>query len=776
MKSSAWGVSPLLVLVVAAAVLYVWGPVQSHESATLLLVTNFLLTTLVSAFIATVAGRTYLVNARTQLLAICVGMSVWGLSALVATVGGHVGNYNITIHNLGVAAAGLCHLAGALAGQRQDSRVNSPGAALALGVAAASALVGLIWMATLERWLPVFFIDGSGSTLIRTVVLTVAVATYAVAALLTTARYRATGWRFLHWYALGLTAIACGSIGLMMQSTHGSWLGWAARCMQYLGGIYMLAGTIATSREAASLGFSLEERLLLTQRTLFNQSELIRAINDNTTELIYMKDLAGRLTYANAATLRLFGIPQLSAGKPEHEYFSVPGQYASVSENDRRVIASGEIVQVEEVYTGADGRERIFQSTKTPLRNDNGDIIGVIGVSRDITAQKQSEQALLAADRRKDEFLATLAHELRNPLAPIRNGLAILARSFGDRKTFDQLAPMMERQIEHTVRLVDDLLDVSRISSGKIALKTARVRLDRIIQQAMDITAPLVNAAGHELVVRLPPQPIVLSVDGVRLAQVIGNLLHNACKFTPRGGGIALEATAHGRDLLIEVSDTGVGIPARELGNIFNLFSQLENTPERSQGGLGIGLTLVKRLVELHGGSVGAHSDGPGQGSRFVVRLPGVIDEAAPEVLAAAHERSTGSSRILVVDDNRDSAASLAALLSLNGNDTHVAYGGEQALAEARNLRPEVIVLDLGMPSPDGFDVCRQIRAEPWGQDVTIVAVTGLGREEDRQKSADAGFDGHFVKPVDPGVLLALVTRRGREHAMAGTETSYGKS
>jgi PAS domain S-box-containing protein len=763
MKSSAWGVSPLLALVVAAAILYARGPLQSHESATLLLATNFLLTTLVSGFIAAVAGRTYLVNARTQLLAICVGMSVWGLSAFVATAGGHVGNYNITVHNLGVAAAGLCHLAGAFAARRRDERIDSPGAALALGIAAASTLVGIIWMATLEHWLPVFFVDGTGSTPIRTVVLSLAVASYAVAALLTIARYRATRWRFLYWYGLGLAAIACGSVGLMMQSTHGSWLGWIARSMQYLGGLYMLAGTIASSRESASRGFSLEERLLRTQRTLRNQSELIRAINDNTTELIFMKDLSGRLTYANAATLRLLGIRQLDADRPDREYFSVPGQHASVTDNDRRVMTHGEIIQVEEIYTGADGRERIFQSTKSPLRDDSGEIMGVIGVSRDITEQKRSEQALLAADRRKDEFLATLAHELRNPLAPIRNGLAVLARSFGDRQTFDRLAPMMERQIGHTVRLVDDLLDVSRISSGKIALKAARVRLDAVVQQAMDIAAPLVRAAGHELAVRVPPGPIVLNADGVRLAQVIGNLLHNACKFTPRGGRIALEVTTHERDLLIEVSDNGVGIPARELGNIFNLFSQLDNGMERSQGGLGIGLTLVKRLVELHGGSVGAHSDGPGRGSRFVVRLPGIIDAPAPAALAAAPARTAGSSRVLVVDDNRDSAASLAALLSLNGNETHVAHGGEEALAESRNLRPEVIVLDLGMPHPDGFDVCRQIRAEPWGRDVTIVAVTGLGREEDRQKSAEAGFDGHFVKPVDPDVLLALVGRRARD-------------
>ncbi|MCE9554717.1 MAG: PAS domain S-box protein [Planctomycetes bacterium] len=383
---------------------------------------------------------------------------------------------------------------------------------------------------------------------------------------------------------------------------------------------------------------------------------------------------------------------------------------------------------------------------------------------------RQYSANLSESDRRKNEFLAMLAHELRNPLAPIRHALQIMRLTenrdgLNESNGIDaQASPrsasyeMMERQVGQLVRLVDDLLDVSRISRGNIELRRERVELAAVVHQAVEATRALYQGMEHNLTAALPSQPIYLSADPTRLAQVVGNLLNNACKFTDKGGRISLTVTIEQQMAVLRVQDNGIGIASKLLPRLFDMFMQVDTSLERSISGLGIGLTLVKNLVELHGGTVEVHSDGIGQGSEFVVRLP-ILEEApiVPPAVPTAGEPTTLACRILVVDDNRDSAKSLAMLLTLSDNETRTAYDGLEALEAAATFRPNVILLDIGLPKLNGFEVCRHIRLQTWGKDMVLVALTGWGQDEDRQKSLDAGFNAHMVKPVGHAALTKLL-------------------
>ncbi len=372
-------------------------------------------------------------------------------------------------------------------------------------------------------------------------------------------------------------------------------------------------------------------------------------------------------------------------------------------------------------------------------------------------------QALRDADRRKDEFLATLAHELRNPLAPIKNSLQILKMPRVDAATVERSREMMERQVYHLVRLVDDLLDVSRVMRGKIELRRERVELATVVARAVETVQPLIDAQRHELGVSVPPESLPIDGDPVRLAQVVGNLLTNAAKYTEKGGRIGLTAERDGGVAVLRVRDTGIGIAPEMLPRIFELFVQVDHAATRSQGGLGIGLTLVKNLVEMHHGTVEAHSEGLGKGSEFVVRLPlatQVIDrEQGRQARRHGDEvpRPSGY-RLLVVDDNRDAADSLATLLRLQGHEVRVAYSGVAALETAKDYRPDVVFLDIGMPGMDGYEVARRLRRQPWGKDVVLAALTGWGQHEDRRRSAEAGFGHHIVKPPEPKALDTVLS------------------
>jgi PAS domain S-box-containing protein len=370
----------------------------------------------------------------------------------------------------------------------------------------------------------------------------------------------------------------------------------------------------------------------------------------------------------------------------------------------------------------------------------------------DVTERKRSEVALIEADRRKDEFLATLAHELRNPLAVLRNALALLESSEEEARTHAYAKEMMGRQLAQLVRLIDDLLDVSRISQGKFELRRSVVELGAIVREALD--AARAHLADRVVSLELPAEPLHVDGDPVRLAQVFGNLLHNAGKFTDPDGRIDVRVDRDGADAVVCVADDGIGIPPERLAEVFELFEQGDTLPDRAQGGLGIGLTLVKRLAQMHGGAVEARSEGRGKGSTFEVRLPLAAGPAAAERVAAERPAPAAVLHVLVVDDNHDAADGLALLLERAGHRAATAHDGEAAVRAARQLRPDAVVLDIGLPKLDGYEAARRIRAEAWGADAVLVALTGFGREADRRQAQEAGFDGHLVKPVDPRELL----------------------
>jgi CheY-like chemotaxis protein/two-component sensor histidine kinase len=381
----------------------------------------------------------------------------------------------------------------------------------------------------------------------------------------------------------------------------------------------------------------------------------------------------------------------------------------------------------------------------------------------DVTDRKHAEQVLQEANRAKDEFIATLAHELRNPLAPIRTGLEIIKRDTDNGPASARARDTMERQLAHMIRLIDDLLDISRINSGKIRLEPSRARLAAAVESAVEISRPLIESRGHQLQLELPQQGIELMADATRLAQMLGNLLNNAAKYTPPQGHLRLTAWQEGATAVIEVADDGVGIPAEMLDQVFSLFTQVGRTLDRAQGGLGIGLYLVRSLAELHGGSVAASSDGPGRGSVFTLRLPCLLPATAAAPSVAAGETMASKAqpglKVLVVDDNVDAAESLATVLQLTGRQTCTVYDGPGVLQAAREFGPDVVLLDIGLPGMSGYDVARQLRADPGLSRSVLIAVTGWGSEEDRRRSREAGFDEHLTKPVDLATLDPLLRR-----------------
>ena len=417
-----------------------------------------------------------------------------------------------------------------------------------------------------------------------------------------------------------------------------------------------------------------------------------------------------------------------------------------------------------------DGRVRWLHSRAAP-RAVSGDDAVWDGIAVDVTERVEMEEALRESDRKKDEFIALLGHELRNPLAPIRNGLQEMRLAGGDADAVAKARDMMDRQLGHMVRLIDDLLDVSRIGRNMMGLRRASVLLADVVGSAVEASRPSIEEAGHTLSVSIPEEPVALDADLTRLAQVFSNLLTNSAKYTERGGQIWLTAERREGVVVVRVRDTGIGIPATDLSKIFDMFSQVDRSVERSTGGLGIGLALVKGLVEMHGGTVTAESDGAGMGSLFTVRLP--VACAVREPTPAAPPRELGQNagvgrRILVVDDNADAARSMARVLKLLGNEARTALDGLEALRVADEFRPEIILMDLGMPSLNGYEATRRIRGLPWGPSVTIIALTGWGQDRDRLQSRDAGCDGHLVKPVsftDLEKLLSDPPPRETDHS-----------
>jgi PAS domain S-box-containing protein len=493
-------------------------------------------------------------------------------------------------------------------------------------------------------------------------------------------------------------------------------------------------------------------------------TSLVQNIRDHS---IFMMDLEGNITTWNAEAEKIIGYTEAEVlGRNFSIIFTPEDLQAGKSKEELRLAREDGRAEDERWHVRKDRSRFWALGIVTPMHDAGGKLTGFSKILRDMTERKRAELqlqeqavALKEANRYKDIFLATLAHELRNPLAPIRNGLQLL-RLTTEPEAREEARVMMERQLGQMVRLVDDLMDISRITRNKMELRKARIELWAVVQSAVETARPQIEANGHTLTVTLPPSPVYLHADLTRLAQVFWNLVNNSAKYMEAGGRINLTATVEGLEAVVTVADTGIGIPAEALPCLFEMFSQVDRNLERAQGGLGIGLALVKGLTEAHGGTVEVRSDGIGQGSSFVVRLPIAQGVRVHETKAAEDGTAHGpKGRILVVDDNRDGASSLAMLLTLMGHDTRTAHDGIEGVELAEAFRPDLIVLDIGLPKLNGLDACRRIREKAWAKDVVIVAATGWGQEEDRRRSEEAGCDHHLVKPVDAAELGRLLAR-----------------
>ena len=482
-------------------------------------------------------------------------------------------------------------------------------------------------------------------------------------------------------------------------------------------------------------------------------------------DAVIVTDTERRVTLTNPVAQALTGWKEEALGRPLDEVFRIVNEQTrqSVESPVRRVMNEGTVVGLANhtLLIAKDGREIPIDDSAAPIQDGQGCVTGVVLVFRDVTERRRAEEALIQADRRKDEFLATLAHELRNPLAPVRNAIELIQRADGNADVIRQASKMMERQVGRLVRLIDDLLDISRITQGKVQLRKERVELAAVVQSAVEASRPFIAAQGHELTVMLPPEPVHLNADPTRLAQVFANLLDNAAKYSEKGSRIWLTAERQGGEVTVAVRDTGIGIAAEHLPRIFEMFSQVDTALERSQGGLGIGLALVRGLVELHGGMVEARSAGIGRGSEFTVRLPVTeVQIQAPQEPGNGDQgavRTIRPCRILVVDDNRDAADSLVMMLRMMGHETDTAYDGLEAVQAAATFRPEVVLLDIGLPKMNGYEAARLIRKQASGKGMALIALSGWGQEEDKRRAIESGFDHHLTKPVEAAALEKLL-------------------
>jgi signal transduction histidine kinase/integral membrane sensor domain MASE1 len=505
-----------------------------------------------------------------------------------------------------------------------------------------------------------------------------------------------------------------------------------------------------------------EERFRVAQELSLFGFTIMRSVRDANGKIVDFE-----WQYVNPAAARMLQRPATElVGRRLLEVLPGNRDSSGLFEAYTKVVETGRSHDAE-LYYDAEGIRGWFRNMT--VRLGDGVAVSFTDVSHRRLLEdtlRQRNEALMEADRRKDEFLATLAHELRNPLAPIRNAVEILRRAGSDPVALASVRELMERQVAQMARLIDDLLDLSRISHNRLQLRRDTVALRDVVESAIETSRPLMDERRHELTVELPDTPVWLHADLTRLAQVLVNLLNNSAKYTEPGGRIRLSARCEQSEVLISVEDNGIGIPADMLPRVFDMFTQADRTLDHSRGGLGIGLTLVRRLVEMHAGKIEVRSV-RGQGTTFIIRLPVLSAPARAQRRRVVEPRAPGTSRqrVLIVDDNEDSALSLATLLDLSGNETRIAHDGLQAIAMADSTRPDVVLLDIGLPGRSGYEVARHIRAQPWGKSALLIAITGWGQDDDRRRSEEAGFDAHLVKPIDPVALERLLLNRERPAA-----------
>ncbi|HEX9942621.1 MAG TPA: ATP-binding protein [Thermoanaerobaculia bacterium] len=481
---------------------------------------------------------------------------------------------------------------------------------------------------------------------------------------------------------------------------------------------------------------------------------LVEAVRDYA---IFAIDPEGRVASWNTGAEHLLRYKaEEILGRPAAVFFMPEEASAGVPELELKTALATGRASDDRWHVRKDGTYFFASGITTTLRDEQGVLRGFAKVMRDQTRRKQLEEelhnraeALARADQEKDEFLATLAHELRNPLAPISYALHILNQDPKDPSVQRHARSIVDRQVRRLTRLVDDLLDISRITTGKVELRPERVPLRQVVEHAIETVRPIFLARGHELSLSLPPEEVWLEVDAARLEQVLANLLHNAAKFTPDGGRIWITAERQGQEVAVRVRDTGVGMPPDVLPRVFDLFTQGNRALDRAHDGLGIGLTLARKLVELHGGTLKAYSEGVGRGSEFVVTLSVAVAGLAASPEPAAAEIPARCLRVLIVEDNDDTAEMLGALLEMAGHQVEIAHSGPAALDAAAARRPDAILLDIGLPGLDGYQVAQRLREDPALAGVALIATSGYGQEDDKRRSKEAGFDHHLVKPVD---------------------------
>jgi PAS domain S-box-containing protein len=494
-----------------------------------------------------------------------------------------------------------------------------------------------------------------------------------------------------------------------------------------------------------------------TDEALRQNAAMLRAISDTSSDAIFAKDRKSRLQFANPATLSIIGKPLNQVLGHTDEELLIDKEAARIMmDNDRRIMNSGRPEELEEAMTLISGVKRTWLTRKAPLRDDDGNVIGIFGIARDITDRKHAEDMIRESDRRKSEFLAVLSHELRNPLAPIRNGLELLELSAPGSSTAKRAMEILHRQSAHLNRLVDDLLDVTRISRGKIELQCSLTDLRDVLHKTAIDFYPMLNKAEVHLHVEQEEQPVWLYADETRINQIIGNLLHNAIKFTPAGGTITVFLKTHKSSVELHVRDTGVGMEPATITEMFEPFIQSQQSLARSKGGLGLGLALAKGLVEMHGGSITASSNGLGCGSEFTLCLPLGQPAVVTETLCT-HRKSSAGRKILIVEDNIDAAYTLADFLKYHGHDVHIANDGCSGVAMAKSIAPDIVVCDIGLPDIDGYAVARAMRSDPVLSQIRLIAVSGYAQPEDRNRSIDAGFDEHMAKPANANRLLDML-------------------
>ena len=494
---------------------------------------------------------------------------------------------------------------------------------------------------------------------------------------------------------------------------------------------------------------------------LRENTALLRAISDTSADIIFAKDAKGCMRFANPAALALIDKPlDQVLGQTDAQFLADKEAARTIMENDRRIMQTGVAEEVEEPVRSPNGDEKTWLSFKIPYRDENNRIIGLLGISRDITDRKRGEQKLLEDSHRKDDFLAMLAHELRNPLAPITTAAQLLALFAADEQRVRQAAQVISRQAAHMVGLVDDLLDVSRVTRGLIELQKDEVDIKSVATDAIEQVRPLIESRKHELIIRMTAAHVLVQGDRTRLVQAIANLLNNAAKYTLPGGHITLALDADEGQVRLCVTDDGAGISSELLPRVFELFIQGERTPDRAQGGLGLGLALVRSVIGMHGGTASAHSGGPGTGSVFTITLPRLAGNRKAPACQSPSDRLVRAGRslsIMIVDDNVDAARSLANLLEAFGHAVLVRNNAFEALEAVAEARPDVFILDIGLPGMDGYELARRLRAQADLAGSTLIALTGYGQASDRDSAMAAGFDHHFVKPVTIDRLIAVL-------------------